>query len=127
MILLLFFHSELIDCFLAIMPMWFEYYRWEIRMVGGVGEVLSLKTYSTATWESGSMLSFVSIGPVVCINLYTRLCCINFHSTSAYGLFNSCRKAQFPFFFLVENKAMIISCTVSDLFVICIDVLSFIQ
>ena len=117
-------YTKAIDGFLRILTTRLEHYRGEIGVVGRVGEVLCLETDGAATWEGGSVLTFVAIGPVVGINLYARLGGKHLHGASAYGLSNLGSKAQFAFFFFVQHKAVVVSGTVLYLFVVGINILS---
>ena len=70
------------------------------------------------------MLSLVSCCPVVGINLHARLGGVNLHCTSAHGVGQLGGKTQFAFLALVQHKAVVVSCSVLDLLVVSIDVLS---
>ena len=87
--------------------------------------MLCLETYRTAPWECCTMLTLVAVGPVVCIELHAGFCCVNFHDTSAYRLFNTCGKAKFAFLFFIENEAMVVAGTVAYLLVVSIYVLTY--
>ena len=92
-------------------------------MVGAVGEVLALEANGTAAWEGGPMLSLVPVGPVVGIDLHTRLCGIDFHHASAHGIRESCGEGEFHLLFLVQHEAMVVACADAYLFVISINIL----
>lgn len=121
----LLFYSKLIHCLLCVLLTGIKNYRWEVRMVRRIGEVLCLKADSTATWECSTVLSLITISPVVAVNLNTRFSCVNLHCTSTYRLLDTCCKAEFALFLLVEHEAMVIACTVLDLFMVGINILTY--
>ena len=97
----LFLDTEPIDSFLLILFARLQNDRWEVGMVRTVREVLRLETDGTAAWECRSVLPFIAVGPVICIELYTRFGSIDLHCASADGFFDTSCKAEFAFFFLI--------------------------
>ena len=65
-------YAKLVDGLLGVFLTRVEHYRWEVGMVGTVGEVLALQADGASTREGGSVLSLVAVGPVVRIELYAR-------------------------------------------------------
>ena len=98
---------------------------WEVGAVGRVGEVLRLETYGAAAWERGSVLAFVTVCPVVCIELYSRFSSVNFHYAAAYRFGYTCGEAKLAFLFLVENITMVVARAVAYLLVVCIDIAAY--
>ena len=117
----LFPHAKLIDCLLLVAASGFQDHGGEIGMVGSVGEVLGFEAEGASTSEGGSMSTGESIGPVVAVELYTGFCSVDFHGSARSGLYNLGGKGQLSRFMLVQNEAMVIACTVFDLFVISVN------
>lgn len=122
--IILLFYAKFVYGLLRIFTFGFKHYRWEIWVIGGIGEVLSFKTDCATTGECSSILTLVAISPIVCIDLYTWLCCINLHSTTAHGFNDFCSKTKLSFFFLIKNKAMVVASSIPDLLVIGVYVLA---
>lgn len=57
-----------------------------MAFIGRIRKMLCFKTDGTSCWESCSMSTFETIVPVWSINLYTGLCSVYFHATTAFGL-----------------------------------------
>lgn len=89
-----------------------------MRLVGGVGEVLGLEAESAATWEGGTVLAAVAVGPVVGVELHGGLGGVNLHSAAADGLGDAGGKCEFAYFFLVDDVAVVVAGTVANLLVI---------
>ena len=70
---LLFFNTKLINCLLCVLLTWLKNHRREIRMIWRIGEMLCLKADSASAWEGGTVLSLVTVSPVVCVDLNARL------------------------------------------------------
>ena len=54
--------SEFINRLLLILFARVEHHRREVRVIGRIGEVLSLKTDTASSWEGGPVLPLVSFG-----------------------------------------------------------------
>ena len=91
--IILLFYAKFVYGLLRIFTFGFKHYRWEIWVIGGIGEVLSFKTDCATTGECSSILSLVAISPIVCIKLNSWFCGVNFHSSATYRLCNLCSKA----------------------------------
>ena len=87
------YRSEFINCFLLILFAGAQNHRGEVGAVGRIGEVLCLEADATSSWEGGSMLPFVAVGPIVGVELYARFGGINLHRAPRYRLHNPCGKA----------------------------------
>ena len=87
------YRSEFINCFLLILLARVQHHRGEVGAVGRIGEVLCLKADATSSWEGGSMLPFVAVGPIVGVELYARFGGINLHRATRYRFHNTCGKA----------------------------------
>ena len=87
------YRSEFINCFLLILLAWVQHHRGEVGAIGRIGEVLCLKANATSSWEGGSMLPFVAVGPIVGVELYARFGGIYLHRAARYRLHNPCGKA----------------------------------
>ena len=94
-------------------------------MVGRVRKVLTFQADGRTPWISGSMVSFKATQEVACVKLNTRLSSINIHGSAADRFVYFCGETQFSFFFLVKNIAMIITRTVLDLSIICINIFAY--
>lgn len=110
---LLFFNTKLINCLLCVLLTWLKNHRREIRMIWRIGEMLCLKADSASAWEGGTVLSLVTVSPVVCVDLNARLGCEYLHGASANGFCYLGSEAQFALFFLVQHEAMVVTCSVS--------------
>ena len=75
-------------------------------------------------WEGCSVLSLVSRGPVVGVELYAWLRGIYFHGSATHGLGYLCGERQFSRLFFVEHEAVVIAASVLYLFVISVYVLA---
>ena len=86
--------------------------------------MLRLETNGAAAREGGAMLSFVTICPVVCVQLYAWFRCIHFHGAAALWISQPGSEGKFAFFFLVQHEAVIVSGTIFNLRVVCFNVLT---
>ena len=86
--------------------------------------MLCLEANSASAWEGCSVLAFITIGPIVSINLYSGFCSIDFHCTSTFRFINFGSETQFAWFFFVEYETVIITSSVFGLLVICVNTLS---
>ena len=86
----LLFYTELIDGLLLVALAWVEDYRWEVRTVWRIWEVLSLETDSRALWSCATELDFLTACEVSCINLKTWLCGVALESTASLWILNTC-------------------------------------
>lgn len=102
--IILLFYAKFVYGLLRIFTFRFKHDRWEIWVIWGIGEVLSFKTDCATTGECSSILSPVAISPIVCIDLYTWLCCINLHSTTTHGFNDFAAKLSSPSSFLLRTK-----------------------
>ena len=120
----LFDDAEPIDGLLLVFLIRAQHDRWEIGVVGRVGEVLCLKTDGAPSREGCTVLSLVAVSPVVCIDLHSRFRRIYFHCSPAVRFNDACGKREFALFLLVQHKAVVVAGSVLDLFVVGINVLS---
>ena len=87
------FCSEFVNGFLLILFARVEHHRGEVGAIGRIWEVLCFKADTTSSWEGGTVLSFISICPVVSVELHTRFGGVNLHCATRIGLCNPCSKA----------------------------------
>ena len=120
--MVLFLYAEFVYGLLFVLLVGLEHYRREIWTVGRVGEMLSLEADGRAARECGSVLTFVAVGPVVCVDLYTGFGGIDIHRAATVWLYDARGKRKFTLFALVQHEAMVVSGTILDLLVVGINV-----
>ena len=54
--IILLFYAKFVYGLLRIFTFRFKHDRWEIWVIGGIGEVLCFEAYGGASWEGGAML-----------------------------------------------------------------------
>ena len=120
----LFNNSEFIYGFLSVNLSGLNLNGGEVRTVGGVGEMLSLKAHAAASGCSASALDRIAGGPVVRVELYTGLRSPCFKGTAALGVGHDAGQRKLSGFTLVQHKAVVVSCTVLNLNVLGINILA---
>ena len=68
--IILLFYAKFVYCLLRIFTFGIKHDRWEIWVIGGIGEVLSFKTDCATTGECSSILSNCLYRPVHLALLY---------------------------------------------------------